>query len=121
MQQKDDLQQLHTFFVHDQDTTTSANVKKAILRLLLTKPDSPEKKSTYERSGAQLRYSFDSRIEDAVYEAPKSMYQPDRRNQMLIQAELDPSHDLVRKLVGWQNVTFASRLYQEAHSKVHST
>jgi hypothetical protein len=119
--QKDGLQQLQTFFVHDKDSTIHANVKKAIARLLLTKPYSHESKRNFKRDGRHLKYEFDSEVEDALYEAPKSMYQPARRNHYAVQAELDSDHDLVRKLNAWQNVTFASRLYQEAHSKLHST
>lgn len=119
--QKDKLQQLQTFFVDDKDSTTYSNVKKAIARLLLTKPNSIENQNRYKRDGNLLSYEFDSVLEDELYESPKSMYQPVRRNQFAVKAELDSDHELIRKLNAWQNVTFASRLYQEAHSKLYST
>lgn len=49
------------------------------------------------------------------------MLKPDKFNKYEVRIKLNRDHSFVTELNGWQNISFASRLYKEAHSKYHST
>lgn len=69
-------------------------------------------------NGQEIVERFDSTKYPEHFE---SMLKPDKSNKYEIQIKLNRDHSFVSDLNGWQNVTFASRLYKEAHSRYYST
>ena len=69
-------------------------------------------------NGKEIIESFDSTEKLENFE---SMLKPDKFNKYEVRLKLNRDHSFVSELNGWQNISFASRLYKEAHSRYHST
>ena len=69
-------------------------------------------------NGKEIVERFDSTTSLEHFE---SMLKPDKFNKYEIRIKLNRDHSFVSELNGWQNISFASRLYKEAHSRYYST
>jgi len=111
------VQKIVNIYSHNQDTTTDINLKRAIVRRLRTKAsDLPNVE--WINNGQEILERFDSTKDEEHFE---SMLKPDKSNKYEVKIKLNRDHSFVTELAGWQNISFASRLYKEAHSSYHST
>lgn len=69
-------------------------------------------------NGQEIVERFDSAKSEEHFE---SMLKPEKFNRYEVRIKLNRDHSFVTDLAGWQNISFASRLYKEAHSDYHST
>lgn len=131
--------QIKSFFVHNRESPTKVNLKQALI--LLTKG----KEHNHEESSEILE---NNSIEQEILENNKkvkveqkdgrtvkqstltnndfenrqsSILLPDIVNQWEIHRENSQEHSIVSSSFGWQNITLRSRIYNDAHSKLHLT
>ncbi|KAI1285814.1 Microsomal triglyceride transfer protein large subunit [Halotydeus destructor] len=111
----DDHQEIKAFYVHNRETNTRSNLKKAIVFLTRTKPSARDKNVDWSKTGNEIkkRFSFSNVEEDS------SVLTPNVEDDWASETTLGRDHVLVVSSKGWQNVTLRSRLYQEAHSKLY--
>lgn len=73
---------------------------------------------TWTRKGQEIHRSF--KWSNLASES-ESILLPEMMNEWVTVSEVGRDHSVIVKSDGWQNVTFRSRIYNEAYSKLHLT
>lgn len=73
---------------------------------------------TWTRKGQEIHRSF--KWSNLASES-ESILLPEMMNEWTTISEVGRDHSVIVKSDGWQNVTFRSRIYNEAYSKLHLT